>query len=318
LSIEIISFTHAHEGIWDEFCGSAINATFLHTRKFLSYHNDRFKDLSLLIFETGKLVGVFPAAQSLVDSSLVVSHPGITYGGLVHQGSLRGERMIEALSTLAAFYLKNGYQRLQYKVIPAIYSKSPSQDDLYALFRVGALRTRCDLSCAIDLGSPLLLSERRRRGLKKAQKVISLSNDIGHLAELWSVIEENLARKHGAEPVHSLADMLLLSQRFPKQIILRCALIDGRIEAGVVFFNSNHVWHAQYIAASLIGYEQSALDAVFVSAIEEARSLGARYFDFGTSNEEQGKVLNEGLYTFKSEFGAGGIAHEFYEWDFQK
>jgi Acetyltransferase (GNAT) domain len=318
LSIEIIPFANTYEGLWDDFCSSSVNATFLHTRRFLSYHQDRFKDLSVLVFESGKLIGIFPAAQSPSDSSLVISHPGITYGGLVHQGSLRGKRMIEVLSTLSAFYLKNGYQRLQYKVIPYIYSKSPSQDDLYALFRMGALRTRCDLSCAIDLANPPLLSERRRRGLKKAQKVITLSNNLDLLGELWSVVEENLARKHDAKPVHSLAEMILLSQRFPEQIILRCGLMEGRVVAGVVFFNANNVWHAQYIAASLVGYEQSALDAVFISAIEEARSLGTRYFDFGTSNEEQGKVLNEGLYTFKSEFGAGGVAHEFYEWDFQK
>jgi lipid II:glycine glycyltransferase (peptidoglycan interpeptide bridge formation enzyme) len=73
------------------------------------------------------------------------------------------------------------------------------------------------------------------------------------------------------------------------------------------------VWHAQYIASNESGNQVSALDAVFGAAIEEARAGGARYFDFGTSNESAGQVLNDGLFRFKSEFGGGGVAHEYYE-----
>jgi lipid II:glycine glycyltransferase (peptidoglycan interpeptide bridge formation enzyme) len=59
----------------------------------------------------------------------------------------------------------------------------------------------------------------------------------------------------------------------------------------------------------------SALDAVFDGAIIDANRAGVRYFDFGTSNEDEGAVLNEGLYRFKAEFGGGGVAHEFFELD---
>ena len=75
------------------------------------------------------------------------------------------------------------------------------------------------------------------------------------------------------------------------------------------------VSHSQYIASSDTGHAVNALDMVFEYCIDESTSLGKRYFDFGISNENGGKVLNEGLYTFKSEFGAGGVVHEFYELD---
>lgn len=315
MSLEIISYTPSYEDAWDAFCLTAINATFLHTRKFLSYHKDRFKDLSVLFLDSGKIVGVFPAAESPSDAALVISHPGITYGGILHAGSLKGEQMIDALSTLSNYYSNGGYRRLQYKAIPYTYTNIPAQDDLYALFRLGAQQTRCDLSCAIDLSSPYSLSKRRQRGLKKASDIVVLSGNVALLSELWLVIEENLARKFGATPVHSLSEIMTLIESFPGHIIIRCALIQGCVESGVIFFNSNNVWHAQYIASSSVGYKMNALDAVFISAIKEARSLGVKYFDFGTSNEDQGKILNLGLYTFKSEFGAGGVAHEFYELD---
>ncbi|UOA09532.1 GNAT family N-acetyltransferase [Methylobacter sp. S3L5C] len=313
MSIEIIAYTQAHETAWEGFCAGAVNSTLLHTRGFLSYHVDRFKDLSVLIMQSGKLVGVFPAAESPSDTTLVISHPGITYGGIVHQGWLSGTRMIEVLTALAEYYGKNGYQRLQYKPVPFIYTKTPAQDDLYALFRLGAQRIRCDLSCTIDLTNRQPLSERRRRGLKKALKAVTLSSDPALLGELWAVIAQNLAHKHNAKPVHSLAELTLLKDRFSQLITIRCALMDGHVEAGVVFFNSPSIWHAQYIAASEIAYNVSALDAVFDSAITDAQQVGVRYFDFGTSNEDGGKVLNDGLYRFKSEFGGGGIAHEYYE-----
>lgn len=313
MSLELVHFEARHADVWDAFCEGAMNVTFLHGRRFIGYHGERFKDLSLLVMDSGKLVGVLPAAQSLSDSTLVVSHPGITYGGLVHQGKLGGNRMVETLEVIFQHYAKIGYRRLQYKPLPFIYASTPAQDDLYALLRLGAQRVRCDLSCSIDLAARRPLSDRRRRGLKKARAAVTLSNDPQLLSALWCVIAQNLERKHDARPVHSLEELAILQERFPQQIQVRCALIDGVVEAGIVLFNTGAVWHAQYIAASEAAYEVSALDAVFDAAIVEAQQAGARYFDFGTSNEDAGKVLNDGLYRFKSEFGGGGVVHEFYE-----
>lgn len=313
MSLDLVPYQSRDAETWDAFCASSSNATILQTRRFLSYHCERFKDLSLLVMQSGKLAGVFPAAQSLSDPALVVSHPGITYGGLVHQGKLTGTRMIEALEKITQHYARAGHRRLLYKPLPFVFATVPAQDDLYALFRLGAKRVRCDLSCCIDLAARRPFSERRRRGLKKAQAAITLSGEPTLLCALWQVVAQNLARKHDVHPVHSLEELITLRERFPQQIQVRCALIDGVVEAGVVFFNSTRVWHAQYIAASEAAYEVSALDAVFDAAILEAQQTGARYFDFGTSNMDGGKVLNDGLYRFKSEFGGGGVAHEFHE-----
>ncbi len=314
MSIEVVRLGPEHERAWDEFCAGAVNATLLHTRRFLSYHGDRFKDRSLLVLEKGKLAGVFPAAESPFDPSMVISHPGATYGGVVHQGRLFGTRMIDVLSAINEHYAKAcGYRRLQYRSVPHIYAQMPAQDDSYALFRLGAKRVRCDLSCTIDLANRAAVSERRKRGIKKSAKTVEVKRDVSFLPDLWGVIAENLARKYAAKPVHSLSELTLLRGRFPHEIVIRSALIGGKVEAGVVFFNSPPAWHAQYIAASEAAYEVSALDAVFDAAIGDAKTGGARYFDFGTSNEEAGLLLNDGLYRFKSEFGGGGTPHEHYE-----
>ncbi|MEI8396596.1 MAG: GNAT family N-acetyltransferase [Rhodospirillaceae bacterium] len=315
MTIEAFPFTDDQDDRWDALCRSSVNGTFLHTRAFLSYHETRFEDASVTLFLNGLVVGVMPAARHPADPRIVVSHPGITYGGIVHDGSVTGSRMIAALEALVVYFGGLGYDRMVYKAIPYIYAEVPAQDDLYALFRLGARRSRCDLAATIDLTRRLEPSTRRKRSLKKARKAVILTDDMGVFPGFWEVVADNLARKHDARPVHSLAEITLLHRRFPDNILLRAAVVDGRVVAGVLLFVTPRVWHAQYIGSSETGYQHSALDAVFEGVIEEARVRGARYVDFGTSNEDGGRVLNDGLYRFKMEFGGGGVAYEFFDLD---
>ena len=317
MSLSIRPYSPNDTDTWDDFCKDSLQATLLHTRRFLSYHGDRFSDRSSIIEEDGKWVGLFPAALSPIDSSLVVSHPGITYGGVLHQGSLRGERMIETLEEIKQHYTGQGFTRLIYKVVPTFYHLAPAQDDLYALFRLGAQRTRCDLSCTIDLQHRLPISERRRRSLKKAIKAgVEVVDGNQYLSSLWEALTENLARKHDLTPVHNLDEIKLLAERFPEDIRCVCGVINGKVVAGTLLFITPTTYHAQYIASSEAGYDVSALDMIFEHCIEAAQQMGKQWFDFGVSTENSGSILNSGLYRFKSEFGAGGTVHEFFELTF--
>lgn len=312
MTFSIKPYSPDDSAVWDSFCHQAVNATLLHSRRFLSYHGDRFEDLSVLLYDGDRLCAILPAARAPDDARQVVSHPGATYGGFVHSGHLAGERAIDAFRAVGAHYRSLGCERLLYKPLPHIYARSPAEDDLYALFRVGASRSRCDLSSSIDLSCRRPVSSRRKRSLKKARRVVTVSADIAHLDAYWDVLEENLARKYETRPVHSRAEIRELVGRFPAEIKLRTAHLYDTVVAGTLLFVSQQVWHAQYIASSEGGYAVSALDAVFDTSIEDASAADARYFDFGSSNEGLGRVLNTGLYQFKTEFGGGGVAYEFY------
>ncbi|MGJ9417713.1 GNAT family N-acetyltransferase [Massilia sp. CMS3.1] len=299
---------------WDNFCRGAHGATFLHSRAFLSYHGTRFIDRSVVIEQHGEWLGVIPAAGHAADPSTVVSHPGATYGGIVHQGRLRGTQMLHAFDSARALWASAGYERLQYKAVPHIYQAAPAQEDLYALFRAGAVRYRVDLSSCIDLRCRLPVSERRKRGKRKAQRAcVQVVRGRAHLAALWLVLADNLMRNHGVAPVHTLDEISLLVDRFPEHIHVMTALVNGVVEAGIVLFLGQTVAHAQYIASSEVGYSVNALDLLFDEAIGHSSQSGKRYFDFGISTEDQGLILNDGLAQFKNEFGAGGVVHEFYE-----
>jgi hypothetical protein len=317
MPFEVRAFTDADASSWDRFCDGCANATFLHTRRFLSYHGDRFRDASCIVAGAKSWLGLLPAAVHPEQADCVVSHPGITYGGLLHDGALSGDEQLTALTAIADHYRQLGYKRLRYKAIPHIYQVAPAQDDLYGLFRLGANRYRCDLSSCIDLEARRPASDRRRRGLRNALKAgLQISGGTADLPRFWTLLVDNLAQRHGVRPVHTLAEITDLAGRFPEQIRLICAQSDGAIVAGVLLFCTRRVHHAQYIAANAAGQDAAALDLVFEHCIEVA-TREVRYFDFGISTEEDGRLLNPGLYRFKTEFGGGGVIYEHFELNMQ-
>ena len=133
--------------------------------------------LMVLEDRRGHVTAVFPAAVSPACPETIVSHPGLTYGGLIHDGSVRGASMIAALRDIADHYRRLGYSRLRYKAVPTIYHSAPADDDLYALFRLEGRRYRSDLSAAIDLshrgrvtqGEPAHAGRRRRRAYQRTK-----------------------------------------------------------------------------------------------------------------------------------------------------
>jgi hypothetical protein len=315
--VNVAPYEQAADTEWDDLVRLSPMGTFLHTRSFLGYHGDRFEDASVVLRTgEGELIGVMPAAVDPADPRRVASHPGATFGGLVHGGALSGPAMLEAMAATTRHYRERGFAELAYAPVPTIYHRQPSADDRYALARQGAVCARIDLSCAVDLEDGARLSSRRRRGLAKAHRSgAEVAEGADLLEELWPVVEANLAERHGARPVHDAAEMRRLIGLFPDDIAVVVSRLRGEPVAGVVLFESERVSHAQYIASIAAGNDVGALDAVFDHCLARAAGRGARFFDFGTSNREGGRVLNAGLYEFKAQFGGGGVAYEHYELD---
>ena len=299
---------------WDELVARAPMATFLHTRRFLGYHGDRLRDASLTIWDRRRMVGVLPAALDPEHAERVVSHPGATYGGVVHDGSLTGERSLGAIGAAGSAYRERGLASFTYKAVPWIYHRVPADDDIYALSRLGATRRRLDLSCAIELNHRRMPRPRRRRGARRAlAHGLHLSDALELLPEFWRVVERNLVTRHRTRPVHTVEEMLRIRDMFPDCVRFVFGLLDGTVVAGTVLFASPAVVHAQYVASDERGREVSALDGVLEHCIAQAAAAGHRFFDFGISTENGGSDLNRGLYTFKREFGGGGVGYEIYE-----
>ena len=312
LARSIRPFTGEWRAEWDELVAGSANGTFLHTRAFLACHGDRFRDRSLLVTgRNGRLAGVFPAAEDPDDPTMVISHPGLPYGGLVHDGSLYGPAMLAALTEIADGYRSLGYTRLRYRPVPHIYHRMPAGDEAYALYRLAARREGCDLAAVIDVADRGKVRADRRRGLRRAADAGVRAEEGWHNAPaFWQVLEDNLAVRHGAAPDRTLAQLEYLHERFPGQITLVTAKMGGEVLAGCLFFGAGRVLHAQYTAASPAGRAVHATGLAIEHGIGLARERGFRYVSFGTSTRERGARLDESQYDFKCSFGARGVAHE--------
>jgi hypothetical protein len=278
----------------------------------MDYHKERFEDHSLMLSRKNELFAIFPAAISPLNTREIVSHPGLTFGGLIMNAKESQDFTEDCLNALTEYYSNQGYERLIYKAVPSIYQRRPTSQDEYFLWKAGFQCFRIDLSVSINLSCDIDSGSRRLRGLKKAEKSLNLSNDIYYLESFWKILTHNLESRHSATPTHTLDEIKSLILKFPTQITPIFAIKDGRCVAGVVVYKTSSVHHAQYISADYEGQEVGALDLIFDSLIFNAKSKMVNFFDFGISSLKGGTALNEGLYSFKYEFGGGGVCHRFY------
>lgn len=310
--VEIIRYTSERQAEWDAFVRSSRNGTFLFERAYMDYHAHRFTDCSLMFYRKGRLVALLPA-NWVEGERTVYSHQGLTYGGLVMSDELTGIRVMDIFVAMTEWMrTRLSALRLVYKPIPYIYNRYPSEEDLYALFRCGATLHTRGISSVVDLSKPYPLSKGRKSTAKRA---LGLGISIGESVDLpsfWKMLEQVLHDRHQTLPVHSVEEMQLLQSRFPRQIRLFAVhSADGRMLAGTLVYEMEHLVHAQYMAVSPEGREVGAMDALYTWLIAE-RYAKKRYLDFGVSTERGGRVLNEGLLRQKEAFGARAVMYDSY------
>ena len=307
-SIEIKKYCKSQQAQWDALVRASASGTFLFLRDYMEYHAHRFVDFSLMIYERNKLVALLPASR---HDNKIVSHGGLTYGGFLALPELSSEKMLSIFDAVADYLRQQEIQTWEYKVVPYIYQLYPHAAEEYALYRLNATRIACNLSSSIDLATPLQYAELRRRCIKRAQKQGVTIHAENNFEPFWEILQDNLQERHGVKPVHSLQEITLLHNLFPSQIQLHTAMLNNKVVAGCVVYNTGRVAHAQYISASPEGKECGALDLLFAHLIENVYT-SCRYFDFGISTEEGGNILNQGLLSQKEGFGARGVLYETY------
>lgn len=308
----IKKYEESDYALWNDFVNQAKNATFLFHRDFMEYHKDRFEDFSLLIFEEEKLKAILPANK---QGNSIHSHQGLTYGGLVYREQTKLKSVISIFRNLLFFLDKNNFDKLFLKTLPSIYHLKPSEEILYALFLAEAKLSRRDSLSVIDSQQEKTISKIRKRGIKKAISNELIIKEESQFELFWNkILIPNLEKTHHAKPVHSIEEIHILKSFFPENIHQFNIYKDDEIVGGTTVFETQNVAHCQYISKDPDKEDLGSLDYLFHYLIEE-RFSQKRFFDFGISNENQGKNLNEGLTYWKESFGASTIVHDFYEVD---
>ncbi len=310
--MEIRRYRREDKELWNSFVSKARNATFLFDRNYMDYHADRFDDNSFMFYHKGKLKAVLPAN---VAGDTLYSHQGLTYGGLLLDKKATVEDVLECFDSLNSWLRENGISKVVYKTLPWIYQQYPSEEDLYALtWKCKAQLISRDISSSIVIDNKLKFAESRKSGIRKA---LSLNIEVGESNDVdvfWHVLEDNLGNRYNAKPVHTSSEMKLLMSRFPNNIKLYVAKMNGEIVGGTLIYVTPQVVHTQYISASVEGKKHGALDLLFDYIINKVYA-NCRYFDFGKSTEQGGAYLNEPLIFQKEGFGGRGVCYDWYQWE---
>lgn len=325
MEISLIPYSPEQRSRWDEAVRQARQASFLFERDFMDYHSDRFTDASLMLADSrGHTIALFPACIHPSDATRIESHAGLTYGGLLLLPAATTACVGQLFELIMAHYRARGFKQIGYKPVPHIYHSYPAEEDLYWLFRNGAILQSRAVSSVIDLRQPLSFSQLRSRKVRKAERSASLHLcDASHyLSAFWHLLDSVLTQRHDTHPVHSLPELELLVRRFPQRIRLLTVHAapetadDNRQDclAGCLLFVMPRVVHVQYIAASDAGCAIGALDWLFARLVASLQVEAAKrpYLDFGISTEQQGRLLNEGLIFQKEGFGARAVCYDAY------
>lgn len=296
----------AHE--WNAFVAGSRNGTFLLERGFMDHHAQRFEEHSLCVRDPSmRLLAVLPANRV---GEMLYSHGGLTYGGFVYGTESRTLDASAILSATIDYLRAVGVTGLLYKTIPHIYHRQPAEEDRLALSEAGAsLATRQVLSVVPREGRAARQA-RRRRGVGRAKRAGLEVSESDDLPAFWALLARVLRQRHSAEPVHSLAELLLLRSRFPNRIRTFIATRSGTPVAGALVFETDRVARAQYICADESGRQNGALDALFSHLLDEVYP-DKPWFDFGSSSLSAGG-LNPGLIAHKEGFGARTVVQDHY------
>ncbi len=308
---EIRRYCDGDKEAWNAFVRLSKQGTFLFDRAYMDYHRERFTDSSLMFFKDDKLYAVLPA--NVVGDTLW-SHQGLTYGGLVTNDHATSADICTLFEELMSFLGNAGIKKMIYKPMPWIYQRLPAEEDLYALFnRCHARLCVRNVSSVIMRDNALKWRRDRQYGANKAAKEgITVQIDDTAFEEFWPVLEDNLYRTYQAKPVHSLDEMRRLSDAFPENIRLCVARLGTKVIGGVLLYVTPQVIHTQYISATEEGKKHHAIDAIIRNILMDDLQ-GCKYFDFGTSNEDMGRYLNESLIYQKEGFGGRAVCYDWYE-----
>ncbi|PKH66118.1 FemAB family protein [Flavobacterium sp. ALD4] len=296
---------------WNAFISKAKNATFLFHRDFMEYHEERFQDYSLLIFEEDKLIAVLPANRV---GEAVYSHQGLTYGGLVYSSKVNGEIVADIIESLLFFLKEKGMHFFYFKPIPSFYSSGGNHEIDFFLFKNGAFLDKKEMNLAINLALPLTISKSK---LKHFRKIEDLDLEIVQEQQLqffWElVLEPRLLEKYDANPVHTLQEITKLKSNFPDNIKQFSVYHNNDIIAGITLFETDTVVKSQYGATTKKGEELRALDFLFINLIKKYKREGKQFFDMGIVNDDNEKGYHTGLLRQKEELGCSVYSQDFYK-----
>ena len=306
------TYQSADYASWNEFVAQSKNATFLFHRDFMEYHSDRFDDFSILVLDKKQKIKAILPANKLGNT--LYSHQGLTYGGLVLQQKTKLQDVVEMLKMVLQFLQDQHIFSVQLKQLPSIYCDFPSDEMEQLCFLLKAKLIRREALSVIDFSRKIEISRVRKRGIERGQKMELDIKEVSDFEEFWSkMLVPNLQERYHAKPVHSLSEITHLKSKFPENIRQFNVYFENEIIGGVTLFVTKNVLHPQYISGNKkFNTKYGGLDFLYHYVMTNLATT-QRYFNFGSSSENNGLQINTSLHYWKESFGGRTVVQNYYE-----
>lgn len=313
--MEITKYAEKLHDVWSDVIDASANGTVFHGHKFLGYHPPgRFQWHHLVFGNPDAPDAILPAAVDINEQQrrTLRSPIGASLGGLVVKPRLGLARSLEIIRSLVAYARNQSFTGISLATVPAIYW-SIRDDTLEVALRDAGFECMVQLAHHVDLQSlpwPDVMQgipPNRRPAFRKALRQgleFHLAETSGEIAEFHEVLVAN-KQTHGAVPVHTAEEIVLLKQRLGTQLQIFCAKKGGHIAAGVYCVAANNLTcYTQYIADHPVYRHLDPTRFVLFEMLKELRKQGFRYLDLGPSTALP--IEKPTLAFFKESLGAVG------------
>jgi hypothetical protein len=303
----------------DEFILHTLsNGEFINTTNYLAYHpQDRFIDDSIVINDvhTKKIKTVFMAAARPNDKETIISHPGTTFAGPIFMIN-QSIREIDVLLQHILSYYKNRYKTIILKTQPTIYTTQPSEEIAYLLLKHGFKAGFNAISNVIDLAKRSTEADlmatyntSRRASVRSFQRKykFKIVKDKKVSEQIWTHLIKNLQYKYNVSSTHSLSEINELIDKFPESILPYSIYLESKYAAFALIYRFKNIMHSQYLDVNYELVSRRPNIYLIHKILQLAVNEKSKYFSFGSSTEDNGNFINEGLMDFKNSFGGGRI-----------
>ena len=324
---------------WNSFIKTNSEGHFFFETDYLFYHKERFEDFSLMIYNDKKnLICVLPACFE--GEKILHSHTGLTFVGFIFKDNLSFLEQRQIVFSCLDFLKQNDFNELIIKPLPSYFQLGNQKNEsVHRLLNDNLIESKI---LRLEANSVITLpksesdyqkinyqnySKRKKRNLQKTFNFDLKVEKTALATDFWKIIEDNLKLRHNLSPVHSAAEIQLLHDKFPQNILFFVVKNNAQIIACSVIFIYQSTIHLQYMAATNGGKKTNALDflideliknhSIYFDKIIKTSPTGRfEYLSLGVSelrNNKDGNSINEGLFKWKEEFGAKTFSHFVYQ-----
>lgn len=290
---------------WVRLLLESDGVTIFHHPDFLSYHKNKFKEYHIGIFKGEELIGILPLAIIIENNKRILKSPyGASYGGFIFKKVINYISCKEIIELFIDFCKDNSFNEIIITPSLNIYYKNYNEIFLFTMLENGFKNFNSDVTNIIVLNNDNLkkFNSRAKRAFNKTIKLELNINYDTNIEDFWELMVKTFL-KHGANPTHSLNELIYLKKIFSSEIKFPVVYLNEKPIAGICEFKINSTTIMSFYICQDDNYKDLNTQTYLIKhLLDNAYMQGYKYYDFGTSSVNMN--VRKNIISFKEGLGA--------------